>query len=149
MQSVIDGGVYKATKDGKELRYPVDRNLLNLFQGFVAGKSSFKEAQEYYDNKYYNLSSKALSGAHGAGEYGMSVDEFLELYDEVKNAESVKDKNGNTIANSASINKRKTIDSNVDDEKLRKYLYEVMGVSKTVQEYTDNEWFLAQRKISK
>lgn len=149
LKAVAEGGVYKATKDGKELKYPVEQNLQNVIQGLIGGKSSFKSAQEYYDKAIYNLSSDKLNAAYKAQEHGMDVDEFLELYEEVKATQGTKDKDGKTIANSASINKRKTIDSSVKDEKLRKYLYEVMDVSKTVQNYTDNEWFLAQRKVSK
>lgn len=146
-KAVHDGGVYNVTNEGKELKYPVEQNLQNLIKGLIGGKSSFKEAVDYYDKGYYKLSAKTRTKAYGAEDYGMSIDEYLKLYDEVKAITSLKDKDGDPVANSSSILKRKEIDEYTTDKKLRQYLYDCYGVSETVQNYTDNELFLAQRKL--
>jgi hypothetical protein len=49
-------GEYRTNVDGeKVLKYPIDRNPLSVAKGLTFGKYSFKQANDYYDNKRREL----------------------------------------------------------------------------------------------
>ena len=84
------------------------------------------------------LSDEVIEDLHSAEEYDIPAMTFYNVYLAKLNAESDKDVNGKTVANSKSIYIRKTIDdvSGLTDEQ-RMYLYELMGVNKTVSNASD------------
>ncbi len=51
-------GVYNETKDGKELKFPVDPSMGNKVKSAVFGKYSTKEARDYYKNNRRELGAK-------------------------------------------------------------------------------------------
>lgn len=84
------------------------------------------------------LSDEVIEDLHSAEEYDIPAMTFYNVYLAKLNAESDKDVNGKTVANSKSIYIREAIDdvSGLTDEQ-RMYLYELMGVNKTVSNASD------------
>lgn len=84
------------------------------------------------------LSDEVIEDLHSAEEYDIPAMTFYNVYLAKLNAESDKDVNGETVANSKSIYIREAIDdvSDLTDEQ-RMYLYELMGVNKTVANASD------------
>lgn len=54
IKAMTEGGVY--SRDGGELKYPVEPEGLNAFKGILFGPSGFKETPDYYDNDRRPLS---------------------------------------------------------------------------------------------
>lgn len=75
--TVEKGGDYTYDNEGNaKLKYPVERTAGKALQAMIGGKSSLKEAQEYYDSGLSSLSAKQTQNYHTIVEAGIDYKTF-------------------------------------------------------------------------
>lgn len=138
ISTVAKGGEVTYDKEGNEkLKYPIeDKTPLKYLQAAAFGKSSLKEAQDYYNDGRPTLSVKQTQNYHKAVEAGINYNQYMAALQASKGAESDKDKDGKTIALSLAKNKKAAIDEAVKEfnlsKKQKELLYEANDVSEKV-----------------
>lgn len=132
------GGEYTYDKDGnKKLKYAVENPSAGKYaQGLLFGKSSFKEAQDYYNSGSKILSAKQTQNYYKAVEAGLNFNQYKEALNAVKGIESDKDSNGKTIALSKAKKMKKAVDEAMKGynltKKQKEVLYDACGISNSV-----------------
>ena len=115
--------------------YPVEKNVGNYVKGALFGKSSLKNAREYYERGGLPLSPKLTEKYEKLKKQGVKGDDFIKAYNAQKGIEGDKDNRGKTIKNSASLKKKEAIDKAVPRLPMsqKKKLYQAFDLSKAVQ----------------
>lgn len=138
IKTVAKGGEYTYDKEGNEkLKYAVeDPTVLKYIQATLFGKSSLKEAQDYYNSGSSILSVKQTQNYHKAVEAGINFEQYKAALNSVKGLESDKDSNGKTIALSLAKKKKAAVDEAVSGynltKKQKEVLYDACSISESV-----------------
>jgi len=132
ISTVNKGGSFGIDSQGRDtLQFPVEKNLGNYAKSSLFGKYSLPTAKDYIDSGFKSLSGPYTEKYKDALSTGFTSDQFLNSYKAQKEAESDKDRDGNTIYLSLASNKKKAIDDankGMSKERLEK-LYSYFDVS--------------------
>lgn len=132
------GGEYTYDKEGnKKLKYAVENPSAGKYaQGILFGKSSFAEAQDYYNSGSKILSAKQTQNYYKAVEAGINFNQYKEALNAVKGIESDKDSDGKTIALSKAKKMKQAVDEAMKGynltKKQKEVLYDACGISGSV-----------------
>jgi hypothetical protein len=131
--ALIESPVYQTASDEKKVE------MVN---------SAYQYADQYAKSMVGGrITSDWVNEAKDAREVGLSPTQYIEAWYSTKDLESLKDKRGDSITNSKSLLIREAIDQIPGiTASQRIWLYDKLGVGKTVRKYTDKR---AARELAK